>query len=284
MKSTPRTITKETRHVLCASKYGHCPAARIWIPSSDGNIQPPRLLVAKCTSTMVPFGVAEASQPLATRPEPGPPHGIAKRPERYRPTSVCKTFALPQTMVSPERPNSATAPPKCCGQPATKHSDPDGWYRRSVPTVGNQARTSPRKPRTPTARYRRSVPSETEPTHVCLSPARPTNHGIAGASRSRQRSPQSHLECAAPGRSSQCGTCGFPGLTTNPQRVFGPSWSVRLQAANRSMGPAVFLGSPPTLNTHFGPSWSVRLLAAPRSMGPAVFLRSPPTHSPQKSV
>ena len=55
-------------------------------------------------------------------------------------------------------------------------------------------------------------------------------------------------------------------------------------------GPAVFLGSPPTHNTHlvppgvcglwrlhFGPSWSVRLLAAPHSMGPAVFLGSPPT-------
>ena len=33
-----------------------------------------------------------------------------------------------------------------------------------------------------------------------------------------------------------------------------------------------------------GPSWSVRLLAAPRSMGPAVFLGSPPTHSFLKSV
>ena len=37
-----------------------------------------------------------------------------------------------------------------------------------------------------------------------------------------------------------------PGLTANPQRTFGPSWSVRLLAAPRSLGPAVFLGSPPT--------------------------------------
>ena len=35
------------------------------------------------------------------------------------------------------------------------------------------------------------------------------------------------LECAAPGRSSQCGTRGFPGLTANPQHTFGPSWSAR---------------------------------------------------------
>ena len=47
------------------------------------------------------------------------------------------------------------------------------------------------------------------------------------------------LECAAPGRSSQYGTRGFHGLTANPQRVFGPSWSVRLLAAPHSMGPAV---------------------------------------------
>ena len=56
------------------------------------------------------------------------------------------------------------------------------------------------------------------------------------------------LECAAAGRSSQCGTHGFLGPTANPQHIFGPSWSVRLLAAPRSMGPAVFLGSPPTHN------------------------------------
>ena len=49
------------------------------------------------------------------------------------------------------------------------------------------------------------------------------------------------LECAAPGRSSQCGTRGFLGFTANPQHIFGPSWSVRLLAAPRSVGPAVFL-------------------------------------------
>ena len=31
-----------------------------------------------------------------------------------------------------------------------------------------------------------------------------------------------------------------------PQHTFGPSWSVRLPAAPRSVGPAVFMGSPPT--------------------------------------
>ena len=64
------------------------------------------------------------------------------------------------------------------------------------------------------------------------------------------RQPTTHagslLECAAPGRSSQCGTRGFPGLTANPQPMLGPSWSLRLLAAPRSVGPAVFMGSPPT--------------------------------------
>ena len=36
-------------------------------------------------------------------------------------------------MVPPERPICATAPPMCCGRPATKHIDPDGWYRRWRP-------------------------------------------------------------------------------------------------------------------------------------------------------
>ena len=42
---------------------------------------------------------------------------------------------------------------------------------------------------------------------------------------------------------------GFPGFTANPQHTCGPSWSVRLPATPRSVGPAVFLGSPPTHNT-----------------------------------
>ena len=47
-------------------------------------------------------------------------------------------------------------------------------------------------------------------------------------------------------------------------------------SAPRSVGPAGFLGSPPTYYT-LGPSWSVRLLAAPRSVGPAVYSGTPPT-------
>ena len=77
------------------------------------------------------------------------------------------------------------------------------------------------------------------------------------------------LECAAPGRSSQCGTRGFPGLTANPQHMLGPSWSVRLLAAPRSVGPAVFLGSPPTHNTCWVPpgvcgSWPLLAVWDPR--------------------
>ena len=41
----------------------------------------------------------------------------------------------------------------------------------------------------------------------------------------------------------------FPGLNVDPQHVVGPSWSVRRLAAPHSVGPAIFLGSPPTLNT-----------------------------------
>ena len=148
-------------------------------------------------------------------------------------------------------------------------------YRRSVPTDGNLARTSPRKPCTPTARYRRSVPSETGQT-TCAS--------------------------LQPDLKS----------TVSPERPeidrghHSPSWSVRHLAAPRSVGPAVFLGSPPTHDTHLvppgvcgswpllavwdpilvlgtlstrnedGPSWSVRHLAAPRSVGPAVSTKTTP--------
>ena len=56
------------------------------------------------------------------------------------------------------------------------------------------------------------------------------------------RQPATHSwslpECAAPGRSAQCGTHVFPGLTANPQHTLGP-WSVRPLAAPRNVGPAV---------------------------------------------
>ena len=48
-------------------------------------------------------------------------------------------------------------------------------------------------------------------------------------------------------------------------------------AAPRSVGPAVFLGSPPTLNKLLVPPGVYGAMAAPRSVGPAVFLGSPPT-------
>ena len=137
-----------------------------------------RLLVAKCTSTMVPFGVVEASQPLATRPETGPPHGIAKRPERYRLHPYARH--LPS-----HRP----------------------WYRRSVPTVQqpHQSVAANRPPSTPTqtdgiAEASRAKPSQ--PTCACLQPDPQTM-----VSPERPEVDRSHLsptlECAAPGRSSQ---------------------------------------------------------------------------------
>ena len=106
------------------------------------------------------------------------------------------------------------------------------------------------------------------------------------------------------GRSSQCGTCGFLGLTANPQHTFGPSSIVRLHgrssqcgtrgfpgltrqpstllvppgvcgsmAVPRSVGPAVFLGSPLIL-TLWVPPGVCGAMTAPRSVGPAVFLGS----------
>ena len=60
-----------------------------------------------------------------------------------------------------------------------------------------------------------SVPSGSD-LHLCANRCLLTDHGIAGASRDRQRS-QTLLECATPGRSSQCGSCnnlGFPIPTT----------------------------------------------------------------------
>ena len=50
----------------------------------------------------------------------------------------------------------------------------------------------------------------------------------------------------------------FPGFTANPQHTFGPSWSVRRMPAPRSVGPAVFLGSPPTDYPHKLPQYSAK--------------------------
>ena len=69
-----------------------------------------------------------------------------------------------------------------------------------------------------------------------------------------QGSPPTHtnswslLECAAPGRSSQCGTCGFPGLTANPHQLLVPPgvcgswpllavWNLRFSRAHRQPTP-----------------------------------------------
>ena len=59
----------------------------------------------------------------------------------------------------------------------------------------------------------------------------------------------------------------FLGSPRTPQHALGPSWSVRLLAAPRSVGPR-FTGLTANPQHALGPSWSVRLLAAPRSSGP----------------
>ena len=71
------------------------------------------------------------------------------------------------------------------------------------------------------------------------------------------RQPATHtwplLQCAALGRSAQCRTPGFPGLTVNPQHTLGSSCSVRHLPAPHSVGPAVSPGSPPARNMYVVP-------------------------------
>ena len=208
-----------------------------------------------------------ANQPCRYNCSTHPTHGIA---EASRATQTCtrKTQANPQTMVSLKRPNRGSP-----NQQGTTFSHNLRRYRQSVhapsriaPTVGNlpaiilrtHRMVSPKrlersdqpKHGLPTTRHRpphgvaRSVPRDW-PTHVRMTLARPEDQGVTGVSRDRQRPPQSLLECAAPGRSSQCGSresLGFP-ITHNKD---GPSWSVRLLAAPRSVGPTV-VGSDNTL-------------------------------------
>ena len=105
---------------------------------------------------------------------------------------------------------AGTAPPMCCGQPATKHIDPDGWYRRSVPAVGNPVRSAHEQPaHPPHGIAEKSTEATSVPPGVCGSGSLlavwdpKLNMGTLSS-----HNHESHLECAAPGRSSQCGTRG----------------------------------------------------------------------------
>ena len=122
-------------------------------------------------------------------------------------------------MVSPKRPERSDQPEARL----TNHTTPSpAWCRRSVPRDW--------------------------PTHVRMTLARPEDQGVTGVSRDRQRPPQSLLECAAPSRSSQCGTreiLGFP-ITHNKD---GPSWSVRHLAAPRSVGPTLSTKTTPPVSS-----------------------------------
>ena len=129
------------------------------------------------------------------------------------------------------------------------------WCRRSVPTEQqlHQCVGANRPPSTPTqtvgiaeashdpdsnprapAWCRRSVPRD-RLTHVRMSLARPKKTMV---SLERPKIDRGHLksllECAAHGRSSQCGT-----YSSRVQQHLGPSWSVRHLAAPRSVGPVV---------------------------------------------
>ena len=181
-------------------------------------------------------------------------------------------MAVPRSMGpavflgSPPTLNTHLVPPGVCGS----------W---PLPTVGNLARTSPRKPRTPTARCRRSRAKPYQTTCACLQPDPP---------RSRQRPPQSTrsgrssrpeikmgtlsthnhetlLECAAPGRSSQRDSHSSLGTnnTLVPPGVCGSwpllaVWDPRFSRAHRE-----------TRNTHLVPpgvcgSWPLLAVCDPR--------------------
>ena len=80
-------------------------------------------------------------------------------------------------MVSTERPNRATAPPMCCGQPATKHTDPDGGIAEASRPPATQSDLAHEQSHThrmvsPTHRpwCRRSDPT-------CTAPFRPRQKG-----------------------------------------------------------------------------------------------------------
>ena len=87
------------------------------------------------------------------------------------------------------------------------------------------------------------------------------------------RQPPTHfwslLECAVHGRSSQCGTRGFLGLTANPHTL-GPSWSVRRHGRSKQCRTRGFSGLTANPQHTFGPSWSVRRHGRSSSVGPAV--------------
>ena len=114
------------------------------------------------------------------------------------------------TQVSPERPKVDNGHTPSGAEQPNHRAHPD---RTVAPTVGNPARTNPRTHRMVSPRPERSdqpdarVYQTHDPDSNPRAPAwcrsnRPKDHGVAGASRDRQRPPQSLLECAAPGRSS----------------------------------------------------------------------------------
>ena len=72
----------------------------------------------------------------------------------------------------------------------------------------------------------------------CAAPGRSSHCGPAVLRVHREPATRawSLLECAAPGRSSQCGTAVLR-VHREPATRRGPSWSVRLLAAPRSVGP-----------------------------------------------
>ena len=110
---------------------------------------------------------------------------------------------------------------------------------------------APRAPECSTAWYRRSVPSRSTTKA----------HSHAGWVGGRD----------------------FPGLTANPNTHLVPPGVCGSRPLLAVWDPRFSRAHHQPQHT-FGPSWSVRHLAAPRSVGPAVFLGSPPTHSHKSAL
>ena len=91
---TPDAPRKQEKHFTSAK----CPT------QPPGTHRPRRKVSPKCPDRRPPNPM------LTTIDHAHPPHGIAERPERFRPAPVCKTQANSQTTVSPERPICAAAP------------------------------------------------------------------------------------------------------------------------------------------------------------------------------
>ena len=190
-------------------------------------------------------------------------------------------------VVSPERPNCAAA-----------LNQPDGWYRRSVPSNTDLHPCAKRKP-THKPWCRRSVPSvqlpQTNPTDGIAVASQPGSSNLHGTTVShnqhRYRQSVHALSRIAPTVSN------LPAITSRTHRkrsdqaealltnhtTPSPAWCRRSASRDWPTHVRMTLPDPKTKVSpecpeidrgRLSPSWSVRRLAAPRRAGPVKALGS----------